>query len=150
MLNRTFRIWTQPLCKGVLSVMTGFRVPARPMDQTAFPSKILTSFGPQCCYQQALGKARFAPGGHPTPSKGPFAERFCRHFSRRPSVIIDICSVLRSPYPAGDGSAAIFCMHQRVASRRPRLDGRMTLENSWCRGRDSNPHGAYAPEDFKG
>jgi hypothetical protein len=25
-----------------------------------------------------------------------------------PSVFIEICSALRSPYPAGDGSAAIF------------------------------------------
>jgi hypothetical protein len=25
-----------------------------------------------------------------------------------PSVVIEICAALRSPYPAGDGSAAIF------------------------------------------
>jgi len=26
----------------------------------------------------------------------------------------------------------------------------MHVEEMWCRGRDSNPHGAFAPEDFKG
>jgi hypothetical protein len=38
----------------------------------------------------------------------PFSERFRRHFSLRPSVIIEICSALRSSYPAGDGSIAIL------------------------------------------
>ena len=25
----------------------------------------------------------------------------------------------------------------------------MAVGERWCRGRDSNPHGAFAPEDFK-
>jgi hypothetical protein len=39
----------------------------------------------------------------------PFPERFRRHFALRPSVVIEICSALRSRYPAGDGSIAILC-----------------------------------------
>ena len=26
----------------------------------------------------------------------------------------------------------------------------MAVEKQWCRGRDLNPHGAFAPGDFKG
>lgn len=33
-----------------------------------------------------------------------FSDNFCL----RPSIVIEICSALRSPYPAGDGSAATF------------------------------------------
>jgi len=35
-------------------------------------------------------------------------DRFWRHFSLIPGVVIEICSALRSHYPAGDGSIAIF------------------------------------------
>jgi hypothetical protein len=56
----------------------------------------------------APGEAGFASGAHATAGKDPFPERFGRHFSRRPNVVIKICCALHSPYPAGDGSAAIF------------------------------------------
>jgi len=56
----------------------------------------------------APGGAGFASGAQPTPVNDPFPERFRRHFSRRPGVIIEICSALHSPYPAGDGSIAIL------------------------------------------
>jgi hypothetical protein len=36
------------------------------------------------------------------------SNRFCRHFPLRFSVVIEMCSALRSPYPAGMGKAAIF------------------------------------------
>ena len=50
----------------------------------------------------------FASGGHCNGRKCRFATRFYRHFSVRSSVIIAICSALRSPYPAGDGSGGSF------------------------------------------
>jgi hypothetical protein len=28
--------------------------------------------------------------------------------------------------------------------------GHVVVAETWCRGRNSNPHGAFAPEDFKG
>ena len=34
--------------------------------------------------------------------------RFCRHFSLRSSVVIQICPASRSPYPGGDGAAQLF------------------------------------------
>jgi hypothetical protein len=59
-------------------------------------------------FPAAPGGAGFASGGQRNAGRCPFSERFRRHFSLRPSVVIEICSALRSPYPAGDGSAAIF------------------------------------------
>src|ERR1700694_1482281 len=59
-------------------------------------------------FPAAPGGAGFASGGQRNAGRCPFSERFRRHFSLRPSAVIEICSALRSPYPAGDGSAAIF------------------------------------------
>jgi hypothetical protein len=55
------------------------------------------------------GQQGTGPGaGGSSKRRCPFSERFRRHFSLRPSVVIEICSALHSPYPAGNGSAAIF------------------------------------------
>jgi hypothetical protein len=37
-----------------------------------------------------------------------FSDQVLTHFNLRLSIVTEICSALRSPYPAGDGSAAIF------------------------------------------
>ena len=70
-------------------------------------------------FPAALGGAGFASGGHATPGNDPFPERFRRHFSRHPSVVIEICRTLHSPYPAGAGSAAIL-LSMLAKSRRVR------------------------------
>jgi hypothetical protein len=63
----------------------------------------------------------------------PFFERFRRRFSVHPGVVVEICSALHSPYPAGEGSAsrrhkfprlqAIRLSHSRtsLARKRPQL-----------------------------
>jgi hypothetical protein len=50
----------------------------------------------------------FASGEHVTPRNDRFRGRVRRHFSRQTCAVIENCSTLRSPYPAGDGSIAIF------------------------------------------
>jgi hypothetical protein len=58
-------------------------------------------------FPAAPGGAGIASGGHATPGDALFFERFRRGFSLGPSVVIEICSALRSRYPAGDESVAI-------------------------------------------
>jgi hypothetical protein len=36
-----------------------------------------------------------------------------------------------------------------MAVNRPPSPDKLTTPKQWCRGRDSNPHGAFAPENFK-
>ena len=52
--------------------------------------------------------AGFASGEHATPRKGPFPGCIRRHFPRQTSAVIEICSALHAPYPAGMGKAATF------------------------------------------
>jgi hypothetical protein len=67
----------------------------RCIDRTLFLGKVLVGFGPRC-FQTAPGETSFASGGHATSRDALFLERFRRHFSLRPSVLIDIC--LRSAF----------------------------------------------------
>jgi len=45
----------------------------------------------------------FASGEPATPGKDPFPGRIRRHSPRQTSAVIEICSALHAPYPAGDG-----------------------------------------------
>jgi hypothetical protein len=54
------------------------------------------------------GGAGFASGGLSTAENAVFPIDSADTSPCVPRVVIGICSALRSPYPAGDGSAAIF------------------------------------------
>jgi hypothetical protein len=60
--------------------------------------------------------AGFASGEHATPRNDPLPGRIHRHFPHQTSAVTENCSALRSPYPAGDGSIAIFVSMPRTAT----------------------------------
>jgi hypothetical protein len=91
-LNRDFR-FDSPL-----------QFPHRPDDRFLQGFQPVWVHGPL----SGTGRGRFRLRRARTPRKDPFPGRIRRHFPRQTSAVIEICSALHAPYPAGMGKAATF------------------------------------------
>jgi len=76
-----------------------------PLKGTTSFCQFLGGFGPRCFQRRREGPLSHLVGTQRP--EIPFFERFRRRFSLSPSVVIEICSALRSRYPTGDDSATI-------------------------------------------
>ena len=83
-------------------------IPTRFIDRAAFLCKVLPRLGRRCSQRR-----RKELGSPPASTQGPertlFPGASADTAPRQTSAVIEICSALHAPYPAGDGNAAIFC-----------------------------------------
>jgi hypothetical protein len=89
-----------------ISVLTlRFQLPYRPDDSLLQGFKPVWVPGPR----SGTGRGRFHLQRARNARKGPFSRAHPQTLPPQTSAVIEICSALYAPYPAGDRNAAIFC-----------------------------------------